>query len=290
VIDAVGEAQRALLVRFAAPEARAGFEALFTIEREVLRSAARHLDHSVAHARLEFWADELRLTANGSPRHPATRTLLAQSLNFGHSPPDLQALCEVAELALARAAYTRREELDEPLAAWTRALFRSLVLFELACAARTEGCDPHALRGPAEAFATRAGPVVRELELLARVISHAHDGNVYVVLADPGESHELWQRAPLAEHCRRVLEDRVTELRAQLRAVAAAADSGLRTAIGSAYAWCALADQRARHTLDASPREYVDARFDPLRRTIAAWRAAVACRRGRIPAALMEPA
>ena len=84
--------------------------------------------------------------------------------------------------------------------------------------------------------------------------------------------------------------DRVTELRAQLRAVAAAADSGLRTAIGSAYAWCALADQRARHTLDASPREYVDARFDPLRRTIAAWRAAVACRRGRIPAALMEPA
>ena len=45
------------------------------------------------------------------------------------------------------------------------------------------------------------------------MISHAHDGNVYVVLADPGESHELWQRAPLAEHCRRVLEDRVTELR-----------------------------------------------------------------------------
>jgi 15-cis-phytoene synthase len=266
---------REFVLRFAPAAQRASLDALFEIEREVAAAATDGLEHSVAHAKLGWWDEELARLLQAQPRHPATRRAAAAALASGRTPPDLRRLVEVARVDLARVAFLDRSELDRYLDDWAVALFRPLALSALGASdARTAAT---------ERYAAVTGPAVREIELLSAVIAHARAGRVFVPLGDPPRAHERWYSEPLAEAETAELRVRLTELRAVICRAAQALPLETREPLAAALVWASLALRTARLTEKALPRRLVANRTEPLRRTIAAWQAAVSACRGHLP-------
>jgi 15-cis-phytoene synthase len=83
---------RALALLFAPGEFRPALSALYALDAE-LTSSSRIAEHAVAHARLDWWQEELERLAIGRPLHPLTRAL-------AHAPRD--AVLLDARLAAAR--------------------------------------------------------------------------------------------------------------------------------------------------------------------------------------------
>lgn len=269
---------RESVLRFAPPGQRTALAALLEIEREVLGTARDGLEHAVAHARLAWWEDELDGLARASARHPAARQLAETAARDGRTPPDLRGLIEVARVDLARVAFLERSELDRYLSDWTDGVFRPLALLGLAAT------DPRT--AAAERFASTAGPAAREIALLAAVGLHARAGRVFVPLGDPPRPHEPWYREPLAATEASELHARLDDRIAALRAAAAALTPEARLPLTAALIWAALAVRDARRTRDRLPHRLPTTRSEPLRRTIAAWRAAVSAARDRLPVEL----
>ena len=266
---------REFVLRFAPAAQRATLDALFEIEREVAAAAADGLEHSVAHAKLGWWDEELARLLQAQPRHPATRRAAAAALASGRTPPDLRRLVEVARIDLARVAFLDRSELDRYLDDWAIALFRPLALSALGAT--------DARIAATERYAAVTGPAVREIELLSAVIAHARAGRVFVPLGDPPHAHERWYREPLAEAETAELRGRLTELRAVICRAAQSLPLATREPLAAALVWASLALRTARLTEKALPRRLVANRTEPLRRTIAAWQAAVSACRGHLP-------
>jgi hypothetical protein len=87
------------LVRIYSPEpVRAVLADLLRLEAEVRTSARPDLDHTIAHARLEWWQDEAERTLAGKPAHPLTRSLCAALAPRGL---DLQPLVHSVRLQVA---------------------------------------------------------------------------------------------------------------------------------------------------------------------------------------------
>lgn len=98
---------------------RESVAAFLGIERELAAAARRSLEHSVAHARLAWWQEELERLRTGEPRHPATNALQPHR-------PDLRPLAALAALQLARASLgDERTALDATQLAheWSMGLF-----------------------------------------------------------------------------------------------------------------------------------------------------------------------
>lgn len=266
---------REFVLRFAPAGQRASLDALFEIEREVAAAASDGLDHSVAHAKLGWWDEELARLVQGDPRHPATRRAAAAAFASGRTPPDLRRLVEVARIDLARVAFLDRSELDRYLDDWATALFRPLALNALGAVDE--------LTDATERFAAVAGPAVREIELLSAVTVHARAGRVFVPLGDPPRAYERWVNEPLAAAESAELRDRVTALRAVICAAAQSLPVEAREPLAAALVWASLALRTARLTEKALPRRLAADRAEPLRRTIAAWQAAVSACRGHLP-------
>lgn len=114
------------------PAHREAMAVFLLIERELAATARRPLDHSVAHARLAWWQEELERLRAGEPRHPATKALQSHR-------PDLRPLAALAALQLARASLGEgRIALDAAQLAreWSMGLFVPLAaLLAPACAA-----------------------------------------------------------------------------------------------------------------------------------------------------------
>ena len=266
---------REFVLRFAPAAQRATLDALFEIEREVAAAATDGLEHSVAHAKLGWWEEELARLAQGDPRHPATRRAAAAAFESRRTPPDLRRLVEVARIDLARVAFLDRSELDRYLHDWATALFRPLALNALgAVDART---------GATERFAAAAGPAVREIELLSAVTAHARAGRVFVPLGDPPRAYERWISEPLASAESAELRGRMTALRAVICDAAQLLPVETREPLAAALVWASLALRTARLTEKALPQRLDANRTEPLRRTIAAWQAAVSACRGHLP-------
>lgn len=265
-------ADRDWLLRFAPVEQVATLRALFTIESEINDSLRPGTAHEVAHARLAWWQEELERLACASPRHPATRLLATEALARSTSPPDLRPLVEHVQIALASVAFLSRAELDEFLALWSVSVFRA--------------ATGHAA-AEAERLASSAGPRVREVELLSDFSRHARAGRVYTPLGDPPQDHAPWSALPLAVAQRRVLIERRTALVHELRDAAARVPEGLRPALRAPLLWISFAVDRAlRDPADFSGGlvdELRPRRLEPWRRTMLAWRAALAISRGRLP-------
>lgn len=235
---------RALVVQFAMPSARNALRALFAIEQEVLHSVASDLDHSVAHARLDYWDAELRALVTARATHPLARMLTEETLALELTPPDLGALVDAARVLLASSDDdTLREHVH---AAWSRSIFTAAALLEAAATARELHLDLPMTIATARRVASVAGAKVHAIEW-----------------------HSTTTNAPLA-------------LREQLRAALRDFGAAELPHCAGTIAWCALAERQACGGSSG--------RFEPLRRTIAAWRATVACRRGQFPRALTEPA
>lgn len=256
MIDPVGAEHRALVARFSRTEARAGIDAIFAIEREVLQSAASHLDHTVAHARLAYWDEELRRLAAGVPTHPLALTLVRCAADLGLAPPDLAPLVGIAQVMLAQAQFDTRKEIEAVFVAWGRSVFATVTNFEAAAAALARGVATPSTSRRARSVALQLGALVHEMDWLSQGTA-----------TDDTE--------PL---------ERLRMLRTSTRSIVRRLDAdGLRDCAGS-IAWCSLVVAYS----DAHCAASSHGRFAPLRRTIAAWRAAVACRRGQIPTALTE--
>jgi phytoene/squalene synthetase len=266
---------REFVLRFAPPEQRPALAALLEIEREVLSTARDGLEHSVAHARLAWWEEELRGLARASARHPAARRLADAAAKGGRTPPDLTGLIEVARIDLARVAFLERSELEQYLEDWTTGVFRPLALLGLGAT------DPRT--AAAERYAMSAGPAVREIELLAAVSTHARAGRVFVPLGDPPRPHAPWYGDPLAAPEASELHDRLGALAAALRNASAVAPPHTRAPLAAALTWTTLAVRDAGRACDQLPRALQPTRSEPLRRTIAAWRASVSAARGHLP-------
>jgi phytoene synthase len=266
---------RELVLRFAPPAHRHALGALLEIEREVLAAARDGLDHTVAHVRLAWWEEELQGLAHATARHPAARQLCEDATRGGRTPPDLRGLLEVARIDLARVAFLERSELDHYLACWADSIFRPLTLSGLAATdARTAA---------AERYASVAGPAIREIGLLADITGHARAGRVFVPLGDPPRPHDPWCREPLGAAESDELRERLAALHAQLQAAAAELPADTREALGAALIWTALAARDAATLHGRLPHMLRPTRCGPLRRTIAAWRAAVAAAHARLP-------
>jgi len=265
-------ADRDWLLCFCPPETRSALTALFEIEHEVMDSLRPGLEHSVAHARLEWWSDELTRLAQGTPRHPATEILAASALDRGTSPPDLHPLVEHVRVDLACVAFIARAELDEHLDAWGQSLFRTAARLSIDADSDPER-QAHA-RLAAERLSAHAGRLVRESELLRRFAFHALSGRIYVPLGDPPATPSRWTTRPLGPIESEALAARRREIGQALKQLASETSLAERPALRVPMLWMAFAVTPSGRDSDL---------LSPLRRTIATWRSAVALSRGRVP-------
>lgn len=265
-------ADRDWLLRFAPPAQAAALEALLVVEHEVLASLRPGLEHQIAHLRLEWWHDELSRLAAGAPRHPSTRALATAAQARTASPPMLTGLVEHARVDLATVAFLSRDELDQHLGNWAVSVFREAALGH----PEIDGTTSE-LRAAAERLAAGAGRVVRELELLADFGRHARAGRIYLPLGEPPQPHQRWLASPLAAPETAELQRRQQQLAGVLRQTAQTVEPRHRHALRVPLLWMAFS-ARGAATAQA-PRS-------PLRRTMAAWRDALAVSRGRLPQAL----
>lgn len=268
-------ADRDWLLRFAPAEQRLELAALFTIESELTDSLRYGIAHEVAHARLAWWQEELERLACSVPRHPAARLLAAQARARGSSPPDLRALIEHAQIMLATVAFLTRTELDEFLAHWASSVFRA--------------ATGHAF-AEAERLAHYAGPRVRELELLSDFSRHAQRGRIFTPLGAPPAEHAPWSAVPLARPERAALVARRSALVGELRGAAANVAADLRPLLRTPLLWMSFVVDRALRAPDDFSGDRDNARprrLEPWRRTMFAWRTALAISRGRLPSTLV---
>lgn len=272
---------REFVLRFAPESHRPACGALFEIERELAATGRDGLDHSVAHARLDWWDEELERLALATPRHPATRTLASAAAAAGRSPPDLRRLVEAARIEVARVAFSARTELDAYFGHWATSLFRTLSLVGLGAH------DP--ATADAERYAAAAGPALRELDLLAAMSRHALAGRVFVPLGDPPTPHAPWTLDPLGPGQVDVLRSRLRATRAALCSAASTLTPHACRSLSAPLVWSALALRTAHACENALPGMPRTARSEPLRRNLLAWRAALAAARGRLPAGLARP-
>ena len=261
---------RELVQRFAPAPQRPALTALFNIERDVLDTLRPGLEHTVSHAKLGWWAEELERLVMASPRHPATIALANSAREAARSAPDLRPLAEHASVALACVAFVSREELDLHLRHWAGSVFRELVVSGAALA----GIPP----ADAERFAERAGAAVREIELLFDFESHAWAGRVYTPL-EP-EHASLWTARPLAIEQRERLNARLRQLDAALESAVTEIPARTRAALTGGIVWARLAQRTAGLALQRSELRGELGRTEPLRRTIRAWRVAVRALQG----------
>jgi hypothetical protein len=170
VPPAVPLAER-LALAFGAGARAPALVALAEVEHEILASARPGLDHGVAHARLEWWRGEIGRLAEGAPRHPAARRLLAaagplsgyarllellagaEMSVLGYAPAGQDELLAHLERGHGTRAALRTEILANgqpcPPEAWTRALGRGLGL------ARALGEQDAVILGAVEADTVR---------------------------------------------------------------------------------------------------------------------------------------
>lgn len=264
---------RELLQRFAPHESRHLVAALLTVEREVMSSADDALDHSVAHARLAWWLEELEQLARCKARHPATQVLADAARHLGLSGLDLRGLVEHARVDLARVVFLDRAELDAHLRHWALAVVRSLMQLGGA-------------RSDLEAVALRIGCTIREIEYLVHFSRHARSGRIYWPLEEASQDHHPWTAMPLGERESTLLAGRLDTLDRELCAATAAIPASARAAQATTLTFAALTRRAGIAAGRALPGRSPEKRGEPIRRTIHAWTAAVASGLGRMPRAL----
>ena len=83
---------------------------LFGIETEINAALQPGLEHSVAHVRMTWWAEEAQRLRAGHALHPLSRALLAQwpARPPAAAGPDVSGLVDVATWDLACATFETR--------------------------------------------------------------------------------------------------------------------------------------------------------------------------------------
>jgi phytoene synthase len=244
---------------------------LFGIEMEINAALQPGLEHSVAHVRMAWWAEEVQRLRAGHALHPLTRALLAQcaaTTGTATAGPDVGGLVDIATWDLANATFDTRRELSGYCERWASAVIQLAV----ACGA------PDLPVHTAQQFTQGAGAALCELEMLVCLQHAARLGRLRLPLDElptlgfaPGDlAHTPW---PVAL-CTR-LSERHRELRRVLTASctllrAPAHRAGLRGLL----VWAALMQQHSRRAEAALPQSWRRTRWDGLSDALRAWRTA----------------
>lgn len=153
--------------------------ALYVLDTEI-RDAARSPSHDVAHARLQWWREEMDRLANDGPQHPATR-ILAQAAASGAEFSGLRELLAAADMDLARLTYATAQELHA-YCARSGGTICEIIAAQL--------CAPAPLDDASRKLAQHAGIGIRMTEILRDVRQDAWDGRIYLPL-DLLERHDV---------------------------------------------------------------------------------------------------
>lgn len=257
---------------FADPAGRPVLETLCQVEAEVRQSLDPRLEHTVAHARLDWWREELERTIQGAPLHPLTRRLVSflRPAALGR----LGGLIETTAWDLAQASFPTRRELS------AYCTHRALAV-ELAAA--------HAL-SQRELQPWRAiGAALCEIELLAALDEEARQGRLRLPLDElesAGVHAEQLAAPPWPEALVALLASRHELLRAQLRELGSV-DRELQPGLRGLLVWMKLAWTLSLRAQAALPGALHARRLDALSDTWTAWQAARAALARRYEAAAM---
>lgn len=163
---------RHLALLFSGAAARSLPEAVYAIEAELRRIVAS-ASHEAAHARLQWWRDEIDRCAAGRPSHPLAKALLPLRELPGVDLGLLREMLVGAEYDLAQVTYLTWEELDAYL-------FRSAGTVQTLVAA-TLAAD-RGLYPEERDFARRLGAAVRQAEILFDLDRDLAGGRLYAPL------------------------------------------------------------------------------------------------------------
>ena len=225
--------------------ARAALATLLALADEISAGAGRSLDHSVAHARLDWWRAEAERFTRGEPQHPWLRTLLPPPGDV--LPPDLAPLVDAAAIDLATATFGAAAG-----AASSGSALQGAVFAEAASVLRSVPRDravPPASPGLPRALRD-LGQCASELERLAGTT------------APPSAANPA------------------TAALATLSLQVAAIDSRQQPQLAPLLVWVALAAIQARRRLQRPPGRNNSA-LDAFADNIVAWNAAHRAARGR---------
>jgi 15-cis-phytoene synthase len=242
---------------------------LFGIETEINAALQPALEHSVAHARMGWWAEEAQRLRAGHALHPLSRALLAQwPAAGGVAGPDVSGLVETAAWDLAGATFETRRELALYCERWARSVIR------LAAASGAAGLPPQI----AQQFGLGVGAALCELDMLISLPHAARLGRLRLPLDELAaigvEPAALAQPPWPAALCER-LRQRHREVRDALASGCALLRSpAQRAALRGLLVWAALLHQHSRRAEAALPTVWRRGRWDGLSDAWRAWRTA----------------
>ena len=256
---------------------RAILAPLFGIELEINAALQPGLEHSVAHARMTWWTEEVQRLRDGHPLHPLTRALLAQRpaaapaqsgsiTGTVGSGPDVSGLVEVASWDLSCATFETGRDLAGYCDRWARAVTQLAAAWtapESAAAAR---------------FGHSLGVALCELEMLGSLRHSAHLGRLRVPLDELsalGVAPEALAQIPWPATLSQRLRERHRQLRGALTASCAQLQAGdQRVELRGLLVWAALLLQHSRRAEQALPRDWRRGRWGGVGDALRAWRAA----------------
>ncbi len=220
---------------------------LLALADQISAGAARGLDHSVAHVRLDWWRGEAERYARGEPQHPWLRALLAQEPEGRRLK--LQPLVEAAAVDLATETLSA-----QPGAALQRAVF------ELAATALRTDQRPDPPSPQLQRALSDLGERALELERFAT-------GRTQPPTALAGPGAPAAPAAPAAA---------LEALRRQAQAI----DSALQPRLAPLLVWIALAARQAQRR-QRRPGRKSGSGLDGFADNLVAWNAARRAARGR---------
>jgi phytoene synthase len=258
---------------------------LFGIETEINAALQPGLEHSVAHVRMTWWAEEAQRLRAGHALHPLSRALLAQwpaAAGAASAGPDVSGLMDVAAWDLASATFETRRELALYCERWARSVI------QVAAAAAA----PDLPAQTAQQFGVGVGTALCELEMLVSLPHSARLGRLRLPLdelAALGVAPEALAQPPWPPALCERLRERHHELRGALAAGCAVLRSPAhRAALRGVLVWAALIQQHSRRAQAALPAVWRRTRWDGVSDAVRAWRVARQAMSPRMPSATLN--
>ena len=268
---------------YSTPSQQPVLAALCAIEREIGVSLRPGTDHQVAHTRLEWWREECRRCAAGSPAHPLTRELRTHLEQLAPAAgvdalAGLGGLVDIATWDLAGATFARREELTAHCRRWSAAMVTPLAP---GAGTRAGGTQT----GAGESGWSDLGSALCELELLGRLAADARSGRLRIPLDElerAAVAPAMIATPPWPPELVAILRARHRALRQQLAAAVARLPPGTQQGTRGLLVWAALARQASLRAERALPRLPAASIAGAAAANWLAWRAARAAASGRL--------
>ncbi len=252
---------------YARADQRADIELVLALEHELAHSVRPGADHSVAHARIEWWHAEAARARSRTAAHPLTKAIAERLAARALPPLDLRDFVTTLEWDLAGAPLATQDEVMHYARAWSSAIFQPLAAL--------------ALGAPSPAPLAAAGAALRELEALAWATNDPPLLALRVAgdrLAAAGLQRTDLEQRPLASAASAFLGKAMESARATLGSACVALNAAEQAALRPLLVWAYVAVDATRSAL-AAPK--TPTRWHALGLPLRAWRAALRANAGK---------